>query len=196
VPAEVRAQPATIVEIRAETDGKIVKWVTLTPGLSVRSIDGGKTLLVSGPSGRYELLAYTALGDVPSDPARVVVVIDGAAPPDPKAPDELKEKVRAALDRDKPKKADALQLAAIYREAAKLLADPEAITSAELLRRLRAVSADLVGPDVLPAVRAAVAEQLLAVLGMTSDEPITDARRKRAAELFLRLAVLIEELLK
>ena len=56
VPPEVRAPPATISEVRAETSGKVVKWVALTPGLSVRPIDDGRVLLFSGPAGRYELL--------------------------------------------------------------------------------------------------------------------------------------------
>ena len=68
VPAEVKAQPSTITELRADTNGKTVVWVVLTPGLSVRPVDGGRTLLFTGPPGRYECLAYTALADVPSGP--------------------------------------------------------------------------------------------------------------------------------
>lgn len=197
LPAEVRAKPAAIAEIKAETAGKVVKWVALTPGLSVRPTDGGRVLLFSGPAGRYELLAYTAVGDAPSEPARVVVVIEGDAPvPPPKPADPLKAKLAAAVTADRAEKADVLQLAAVYREAAKLAADAEVGTSRELLTRLRKVSEALIGPGTCPAVRGVVAEELLAVLGMSSEEPLTEAQRARAAALFGRLAGALEELSK
>lgn len=197
VPAEVSAKPATITELKVDTSGKVVRWVPLTPGLSLRPVDDGRTLLFAGPPGRYELLAYTAVGDVPSDPARVVIVIEGVEPgPAPKTPDELREKVAAALAKDKPSKADITQLAAVYREAARVAADPAVTTSADLMGRVRRVSASLLGPDALPTVRGAAAEELLAALGMTSDEPITDRQRKRAGELFARLADVLEALNK
>jgi hypothetical protein len=197
LPPTVTARPAEISEVRAETTGKTVVWVVLTPGLSVRPIDSGKTLLFSGPAGRYELLSYTALGDVPSQPARVVVVIEGGDPaPPPKPADGLKKKLEAALKTDGAAKADVLQLAAIYREAAKGAADPEVSSSRELLSRVRKVSADLIGPDALPTVRGTAAEELFGALGMTSDDPLTEAQRKRTAELFTRLAATLEDLVK
>jgi hypothetical protein len=58
------------------------------------------------------------------------------------------------------------------------------------------VSAALIGPDALPSVRAAVAEELLLTLGMVNADPLTDAKRAKAAELFLRLASTLEELAK
>jgi hypothetical protein len=194
LPAEVKAKPAEITELKVETAGKQVKWVALTPGLSPRPIDSGKTLLFSGPPGRYELLAYTALADAPSDAARCVVLIEGETPPP--APDPLKAKLGIAVTADKAAKADVLQLAAIYREAAKVAADPEVPTSKELLGRVRQVSSALIGPDALPAVRGAVAQELLTVLGMSSEEPLTAAQRRKAADLFARLAAVLEELSK
>lgn len=196
VPAEVSAKPATITELKTETAGKVVRWVPLTPGLSLRPVDDGRTLLFAGGPGRYELLAYTAVGDVPSDPARVVILIDGDPGPGPKPPDELRERIAAALAKDKAAKADVAQLAAVYREAARVAADPAVTTSADLMGRVRRVSASLLGPDALPTVRGAAAEELLAALGMTSDEPLTDRQRKRAGELFTRLADVLEALNK
>jgi hypothetical protein len=194
VPAEVRAAPAAITEITAETAGKVVKWVALTPGLSTRPCDGGKTLLVSGPAGRYELLCYTAVDGHPSDPARCVVVIDGAPVPPPA--DELKKRLAAAVEKDRATKADVLQLAAIYKEAAKVVLDPDVPHTRELLRRLREVSTALLGAETLAATRAAIAEQLVALVGMSSDEPLTEVRRKNKAQFFNRVADALEELSK
>jgi hypothetical protein len=190
----VKAKAAEITELKVETTGQQVKWVVLTPGLSLRPIDGGKTLLFSGPAGRYELLAYTALGDVPSEPARCTVVIEGGLPPP--IPDLLKSKLATALTADKAAKTDVLQLAAIYREAAKVVADPEVPTSKELLSRLRQVSSALLGAETLSSVRGAVAEELLVVFGMSSEEPLTPVQRKKAADLFVRLGAILEELAK
>jgi hypothetical protein len=207
LPAELKIQPATISELKAETTGKHVKWVVLTPGLSTRACESGRTLLVSGPPGRYELLAYTAAGDVPSEAARCVVVISKddkkeddktpPIPPKPKPPDELRKRLSAAIAADKATSADVLQLAAVYRESVKVVNDAELPSSKELLRRLREVSASLLTtPDAMTTVRELVAMELASLLGPPSDEVLTVAQRKLAAELFNRLSTTLEELSK
>ncbi|MBM3983769.1 MAG: hypothetical protein FJ304_26575 [Planctomycetes bacterium] len=195
VPERVAIRAGGLGKLRAETPGKVVKWVALAPGLSIEPVEGGHLLYFAGLPGTYELLAYTATGDVPSESARVVVVIEGA-PPAPGPPDELRAKLAAALARDRGARADVLQLAAIYREAARVAGEPDVPHSKELLARVRKVAEALLGPAALPAARAAVAAELLAVLGMSSEEPLTEARRGRAAALFARLAALLEELSK
>jgi hypothetical protein len=204
VPAEVKAAPATIAEVRAETAGKLVKWVVLTPGLSVRPIDDGRVLLVSGPAGRYELLAYTALGDVPSDPARCVVVIGDAPgpgpgpnpkPPEP-PPDSLRVKLKAAFDADpapsESKREHAKDLAALYCAAAKLAEDASVPTSGELLRRVRDAAGTLIGSDALREVRRVAGNELSALL--PTDAPLSPQHRTSAAALFRKLATILEEL--
>jgi hypothetical protein len=204
VPAEVKAAPATNAEIRAETTGKVVRWVALTPGLSVRPIDDGRVLLVSGPAGRYDLLAYTALGDVPSEPARCAVVI-GDAPgpgpgPNPKPPEPppgaFRAKLKAAFDADPAppdlKREHAKDLAALYRAAAKLAEDAAVPTSGELLRRVRDAGGTLIGTDALREVRRAAGSELSALL--PTDAPLSPAHRASAAALFRKLASILEEL--
>lgn len=196
LPAEVQAKPATITEIKAETTGKVVEWVPLTPGLSVRECECGRVLLFAGPPGKYELLAYTALGDVPSKPARVVIVIDGDNPGPPIPPDELRKKLAAALakDADKSKLRD---LIAVYKQGALEAHDERIDSSRRLIAVLRDVSADVLrSSDVLFNVRSVVAEELAATLGKVNDDPLTDAERKRAAELFTKAVVILEELAK
>lgn len=200
LPAEIKAAPAAISEVKAETTGKVVEWVLLTPGLSIRPTDGGKLLLFSGPVGRYELLAYTAAGDVPSKPARCVVVIESPEPPPPPKPkpdDKLRKKLADALATERAAaKADILQLAAVYREAAKVTLSGDFKTTNDLLAKLREVSAALLGTDTLSVVRATVAAELLAVLGMSGDDPLSGPQRDRAAALFAQLAATLEELAK
>ena len=197
LPAEVRAPPATIFEVHAETTGKAVKWLALTPGLSLRPIDCGRVLLASGPAGRYELLAYTALGDVPSEPARCTVVIGAPPGPGPKPPDDLlRAKLKAAFDSDAApaatKREQAKDLAALYRAAAKLARDSATPTSGELLARVREAARTLVGPDALKEVRHVAGDALAALL--PTDAPLSDAQRAAAAALFTKLATILEEL--
>jgi hypothetical protein len=61
---------------------------------------------------------------------------------------------------------------------------------------VRKVSAGLLGPDALPAIRAAASEELLAALGKSSDDPLTSAQRTKAAETFTKLAGALEEIAK
>lgn len=193
VPAAVSAAPAVIAEIRADTAGAVVRWVVLTPGLSVRALDGGRVLLVSGPPGRYELLAYTALGGVPSEPARCAVTI--GPPPAPEPADPLARKVRAALaadpERDAAKRRrQAKQLAVLYRELAREAADPALTSPAEFRRIARDAAAKMIGPDALAGVRTEVAAELAALL--PTDAPFADAQRAAVAKLFERLAAVLD----
>ena len=95
VPAEVRGTPGAFIRIDAKTDGKVVKWRAVDPGLNVFPSDLLKSTtstVVTGQAGRYRLWAVSALGDVPSDPAVCVVVIGdpdpgpGPVPPVPPGP--------------------------------------------------------------------------------------------------------------
>jgi hypothetical protein len=201
VPAEVKAPAATISEVRAETTGKVVVWVVLTPGLSVRPIDGGRVLLFSGPAGRYECLAYTAIGDVPSEPARCAIIIGEAPGPSPKPkpdppPDPLRAKLKAAFDADgapvELKRDQARDLAALYRAAAKLAEDPAVTTAGELLKRVRDAAGTLVGPDALREVRRVAGNELASLL--PTDSALKNDGRAAAAGLFRKLAVILEEL--
>lgn len=193
LPADVKVPAGKFGELKADTAGKNVKWVALTPGLDLRSCDGGKTLLFTGAPGTYELLAYTAAGDVPSDPARCVVVIGSPEPLPPKPDTRLRDKYAEALKLDQGEK-PVLQLAFVYEEAARVAGDATVTTTKELLARVRDVTTGLLGADALFNLRVAVSEELLAVIGMTSDEPITDAQRKRAAELWRQTAAILKEL--
>lgn len=88
LPAEVSGTPGQFIVVTAETEGKVVRWVPLDTGLSmipVGLLKDSKTAVLMAPKGRYRLLAFTAAGDEPSEPAVTVIVVDGAPP---KPPDE------------------------------------------------------------------------------------------------------------
>lgn len=94
VPKEVAGEVSDFITVRAKTDGKVVKFVALDPGLRVFPSDllsdKKATVVTASKPGRYKLLAYSSVKDDPTEPAVVTVVIGGAAPvPDPKPVDPV-----------------------------------------------------------------------------------------------------------
>lgn len=126
----------------------------------------------------------------------VLVAGDGPGPVPPKPPpaDPLADRLRAAFaaDADAKKAEHAKDLAELYRQAATLAGKAELTTSGELLARVRAASSALVGADALKAVRKEVAAELAALL--PADAALTDEQRKAVADLFGRLAKILDTL--
>lgn len=120
-------------------------------------------------------------------------------PPNPKPPeptDPLKVKLKAAFDADSEqldkRREHAKDLAALYRQAAKLASDNAVSTAGELLDRVRAAAGMLVGADALKECRRVVAGELGKVF--PTDGDLTAEQRTAAAELFTKLAAILEGL--
>ena len=90
LPEKVSGQPGDFVTVPSEADGKEVRWVVLDAGLRLFPVnllkDTRTAVVTSTVPGKYRLLAYTAKGDVPSEPALCLVVIEGTPPPVPPGP--------------------------------------------------------------------------------------------------------------
>jgi hypothetical protein len=119
-----------------------------------------------------------------------------AVPPVPPKPfDPLKVKLAAAFEADAAagKKDSAKDLAALYRAAAKLCTSADVATAGELLARVKKAAATMLDPpDALKGVRAAVGAELGAMF--PADGPLSDEQRVKAAELFGKLAVILDAL--
>lgn len=119
-------------------------------------------------------------------------------PPEPVPVDPLVQRVRDAIKAsagsDADKRRQCLDLAALYRAAAKLAPDAAQFPDADaLLKRLREAAGQLLGdPDALREVRKVVAGELAAVLPTVADAPLTDAHRAGAVKVFERLAAILE----
>jgi hypothetical protein len=120
-------------------------------------------------------------------------------PPEPEPPkpnDPLATKLKAAFEADAApaatKREHAKDLAALYRQAAKLAADEAVPTSGELLRMVREASGRLVGADALKDVRRVVAGELGELL--PTDGALSGEQRKQAAALFAKLAAVLDGL--
>lgn len=89
LPAEITGEPGAFIAVRPTTNGKQVRYLATTPGLNVFPADmlrDPTATVVTAQTGRYQLVAYTAIGDVPSEPAVVSIVVGAAPPPVPPNP--------------------------------------------------------------------------------------------------------------
>jgi hypothetical protein len=126
----------------------------------------------------------------------------GVPLPDPKPPtppppaDPLAAKLKTAFDGDPAqldvRKGHAKDLAELYRQAAKLTADPAVTTSGELLGKVRDAAGTLVGADALRECRKVVGAELAMLL--PTDDTLTDDQRKAVAALFAKLAGILDSL--
>jgi hypothetical protein len=121
-------------------------------------------------------------------------LVDPPVPVDPLAA-KVRDAIKVSAGDDVTKRKQCLDLAALYRAAAKLAPDAAQFPDADaLLARLRQAAAQMLGdPDALREVRRVVAGELAAVLPTVADAPLTDAHRAGAVKVFERLAVLLEE---
>jgi hypothetical protein len=75
-PPVISGEPNNFITILPTTNGKTVKYAYIDKGLNVfpsSLLANPIATVVTAPKGKYRLLAYTALGDVPSDPAIVII---------------------------------------------------------------------------------------------------------------------------
>jgi hypothetical protein len=90
LPVEVHGTSNSFIVINAETAGAVVRWVPIDSGLSLlppQLLRDSKSAVVMAGKGRYRLLAFTAKGDEPSEPAICLIVVDGTpTPPKPDPP--------------------------------------------------------------------------------------------------------------
>ena len=145
-----------------------------------------------------------AVADLKAELKRLQDLIDklnlpdvGPKPVPPKPPepaDPLRAKLRAAYDADPAdaaqKRTHARDLAALYRQAAKLAQDAAVATSGELLGRVRDAAGTLIGADALRECRRCVGAELGALL--PTDDALAPDQRKAAADLFTRLAAILD----
>lgn len=204
VPALVKGEPGAFVRVAARTEGKVVRWIPLDPGLSVFPSDllrdSKQTVVVGARAGRYRLLAITCLGDELSDPVVCTVLLGDTPPvppgpsPDPAPPtDPLAKELQALFraDTGAGKAQHLVALTALYRQAPAAL--DKAATAGDLLRILRDASTSLLPPDALKPLRQRLAQELGANLPSKPDTPLDLTSKTKARELFTRIASALVE---
>ena len=196
LPPEVTAQPGRLVKLTAVTEGKLVRWQLAGEDADLVPFPDGKTALFCSPKpGRFTVFAWTATGDVPSEAAKCVIVVGEPQPiPPPKPIDTLAAEFRKLLASDSTieKLVHLAQLAALYREAASFVDNPEVKTAGDLAARIRAAANTLLPAEALVGIRKRVAEEIAKELSSDGEAPLDAAMRRKAAALFHRIAASLE----
>lgn len=197
VPAEVRGEVAEFVTVIASTEGKVVRYVALDAGLQVfpSSLLANQraTVVTSAKPGRYRLLAYTSVADVPTEPVITIVIIGGSTPP-PVPIDTLAEALGGIYggSQEQDKAATLARLITLYRAAPATIRSPmitttEQLYSAMVTARKTAGIADA----ALSPVRERIAVEWTAVMG-ADDRALTPELRDAATTLSSRIVSALE----
>jgi len=211
LPATVAARPGRLTVLHAETNGKTVRWVSLSEGADVLPYLANSAIFSAPLAGRYQVLAYTALDDTPSDPATTTVVVaegppapPGPTPPTPVPPeptppaptDPFVQALQAAYagEQDAGKATSLARLASLYRAGAKASQDPAVTTWGALFDTMTAAAKspalDVAGK--LPAVQKVVQAELTKALSVNRDQPLNSGGRALAERQFERVAAALD----
>ena len=200
LPPAVMARPGRLVQIAARTDCKLVRWYLAGDDADLIVMESTRSAIFSAMApGRYRILAWTAAGDIPSEPAVCVVTV-GSAPPAPPGPVVPTDPLAVALKglfeayQDPAKATQLAALADVYRRAGKAAADLEIKTAGDLFAFARRQAVAVLPPMALEAMRAKLGEELAAVLPMDPDAELTPSIRMKATEIYNKLAAILEAL--
>ena len=192
--------------------GDAVQWeVSPEPTKQNAYTDADTSVLhFNGPPGTYTVTAFVINFDTKKFERRKLPVTlgrpkpkdDDAKPPAPQPPADLLKKVADAFAKDKGQKADAVQLAELYRQAAKLAVKKkgdgyECVTGADLLGRVREAGKGVFDSDTaMIAVRTVAASEVAGSSSMSSDLPMTESQRTAIADTYAKLAACLDTLSK
>ena len=200
VPAEVRGEVAEFVTVIATTEGKVVRYVALDQGLQVfpSSLLANQraTVVTSARPGRYRLLAYTSVADVPTEPVITTVIIGGASPPSPPSPivDPLADALGGIYggSQERDKAATLARLLTLYRAAPASIRSPTITTTEQLYSAMVAARKNAgIADAALSPVRERIAVEWTAVMG-ADDRALTPELRDAATTLAARIVAALE----
>jgi len=208
LPEKVAAKPGRLVQITAKSEQKVVKWFLIGEDADLIVMESTKAAIFSATNpGTYRVLAWTAAGDVPSDPAVCAIQVGeppAPTPPSPKPPappsppSPPSDPLQAALQgiygglEDPRKDEYRLALVGIYRQAAKTANDAQLKTAGELYLVIRRAALKVLPDDALRPVRERLAQEIGSTLPTDSSAVLNDEIRKKAVNCYTRMANLLE----
>ena len=198
VPAEVRGEVAEFVTVIASTEGKVVRYVALDQGLQVfpSSLLANQraTVVTSAKPGRYRLLAYTSVADVPTEPVITTVIIGSSTPPVPPPIDTLADALGGIYggSQERDKAATLAKLLTLYRAAPATIRSPTITTTEQLYSAMVAARKTAgIADAALSPVRERIAVEWTAVMG-ADDRTLTPELRNAATTLAARIVAALE----
>jgi hypothetical protein len=211
LPAKIEARPGRLTLIKAQTNGRVIKWVSMEDSADVLPYLDNSCIFCAAVPGVYRILAYTALGDVPSDPALCTVTVrdsGSSTRSDVPARSDTPEKPPAApadplygpflkawrLETDLDKRRHKAQLAALYRQHSVLASDTRMTTWGMLLQTMILARKEKLADTVLPHLRQAMSDEMTPLLPHTYTARLEPSIRQAAASVFARVAAVLESL--
>jgi hypothetical protein len=209
LPDTVKAQVGAFIPITAQTKGEIVRFVTLDPGLNVFPSnllsDKKTTVVVATQNGKYRILAYTSINNIPTEPAFTTVIVGDVnptppnpepkppTPPDPSKPDQLADSLKGMFGGlQEPDKADSVKkLAQVYQLAAIECDNPKHQNLGQLYSVIRSLSYQNIKADKINPIREVIADELDKIIGTDPNLPMDAALRKKCKEQFNRVAKIL-----
>jgi hypothetical protein len=202
VSPEIKGPVSGFIPVTAVTEGKAVKYVPLDAGLQVFPpgllVNPKSTVVVAAKSGRYRLLCYSSVGDIPTDPVITTIVVGDQSPvPPPTPPDnELTESLSGIYGglQDPAKAQKLLQYIDCYRRCVPVVRDTTLTTTEKLYQVLLAQrkASGLQDNDLLP-LRQRIGTEWTRLLG-TNDVPVTAQHRSDCAALIQNIITALESL--
>lgn len=205
LPATIQANPGRLTLIHATSTGKVIKWVCLDPAVDLLPYLDNAAIFSTAAPGSYRVLAYTALGDQPSEPAICTVVVGGPVPvppgpvppgPAPVPNDPLYSALLPAwqAEADPQRVAQKTQLAALYRQAVATAGQAQLQTVGDLFGVLVQARQQLMDATALVRLRTAIGGQVTTLLPTNPAAPLDAGTRATAAQVFGRIAQVLEVL--
>ena len=210
LPDTVKAQVGSFIPITAQTKGEVVRFVALDPGLNVFPSnllsDKKTTVVVATQNGRYRILAYTSINNIPTEPAFTTVIVGDVnptppnpgpgpnpTPPNPNVPDELADSIKGIFGGlQEPDKADsAKKLAQVYELAVLEVDNPKYSNLGQLYSAVRAISFQNIKADKLNPIREVIANELDKVVGTDPNIKLDDSTKKKIKGQFNRVAKIL-----
>ena len=196
-PTEFKGDPGQFVTIKpTKTDGKMVQYYAIDPGLSVFPaallVDPTATVVSAVQPGSYRLLAWTAVADKPSPASLIRVSIGKVNPPMPTPPiDSLQldiQSIYAALnepDKDETRRS----MVQVYKTCGEKSKTATSVN--DLFLRLQEQTKKLPQGKLLP-IRQRISSEIEKIVGTDPDAQLTPQQQNALADLFHRTSVYLE----
>lgn len=194
LPKEISGQPNSFISIPAKTNGNTVKWLTPDNGLNIFPVEllkDTKTLVVTGPEGRFRVYAYTSDETGPSNAAMCTIVVgsspapDPVNPVDPSNPDKTSDIAEAAKKENK----EAVKwLVQFYEELAKASQKEDYKTIGDIFRSAKVAINNQFNPEELSNLRSVIGKRLNSKLPQDPEKLLDKPTRDLMSQVFMQVA--------